>query len=167
MIRPATLGLLVVAGVAGGLLFHVSYGARALKDELTSLKQQIAADTDEMHVLRAEWSYLNQPARLEELSRRYLGLAPISGAQVVGLESLPRRRPAAAAPITDPPPPFIDAADVAPQAAMIPVGAPAVAVRPRPKPSVPARAVARQAPQVATRSLDDVLADLLSPGGAR
>ena len=165
MIRPATLGLLVVAGVAGGLLFHVSYGASALKDELTSLKRQIAADTDDMHVLRAEWSYLNQPARLEELSRRHLGLAPISGAQVVELEMLPMRQPAA--PITDPPPPIIDAANVAPQVAMIPVGAPAVAVRPQPKPSVPARAAPWPAPRVATRSLDDVLADLLSPGNAR
>lgn len=174
MIRPATLGFLVVAGVAGGLLFQVSDGARALQDELSSLKQKIAAATDDMHVLRAEWSYLNQPARLEELSRRYLGLAPLSGAQVVELEMLPMRQPPAAAPAFDSPPPaIVDAIDVAPppeniqkkiQSHLL-----AIAIRPQPKPSAPARTVPQPTRRAADRSLDDVLADLLSPapGNAR
>ncbi len=66
MIRPATLALLTLAGAAGGALFHVSYEVRALKGELAALDRQILADRDDVYVLRAEWSYLNQPARLEE-----------------------------------------------------------------------------------------------------
>ncbi len=166
MIRPTTLGLLAVAVVAGGSLFHVSDGARALKDELKSLDRQFAADTDEMHVLRAEWSYLNQPARLEELARRHLGLEPLTGAQVIRLEMLPLRERPAAAPIAAPTPPklaVIEAVVVAPPPAKISSRLRTIAVIPRPKPAAPVRGVPRPAPRAADRSLEDVLAELLSP----
>ena len=166
MIRPATVTLLAVAILAGGLLFHVSYDARALNEELTSLNRQIQNDIDEMHVLRAEWSYLNEPVRLDSLSRRHLGLEPISSSQVVKLEMLPMRKSMVVAPITERPL-IEDATRVTPEAAIISVDELAVTVRPQPKPSAPPRVMVGHESRVATRSLDDVLAEFLSQKSAR
>jgi hypothetical protein len=40
-------------------------------------------------VLEAEWSYLNDPARIGALAERHLGLAAIPGERVVGFQDLP------------------------------------------------------------------------------
>jgi hypothetical protein len=74
MIRPASCVLLLLAACAGAALFHVSFDVSALDDRLTELNRGIVADQEALHVLRAEWSFLNQPARIEELSQRYLDL---------------------------------------------------------------------------------------------
>lgn len=174
MIRPATLALLTLAGAAGGALFHVSYEVRALKGELASLDRQILADRDDVYVLRAEWSYLNQPARLEELSRRHLGLAAVTADQIGTLAALPMRPPPdTAEKVAEPALPVrVDA--TAPAKAMAPAkdivdAVPAVlaAAKPRRKPPVLARASTRLAGAAPGRSLDDVLSELLTPATLR
>lgn len=167
MIRPATVTLLVVAVLAGGLLFHVSYGAGVLKKQLTLLNRQIEADTDEMHVLRAEWSYLNEPARLEELSRKHhLGLEPISASQIVKQEMLRVRQSKVVATITEQ---LLieDVIHLTPEAGMVSVYERVATARPEPKPSAPMRVTMDHESRAATRSLDDVLAELLLRKRAR
>ena len=44
-------------------------------------------------MLGAEWSFLNQPARLEQRAKRYLTLGPIAPQQIGRIEQLPRRSP--------------------------------------------------------------------------
>ncbi len=180
MIRPATLALLTLAGAAGGALFHVSYEVRALKDELASLDRQIVADRDDVHVLRAEWSYLNQPARLEELSRRHLGLAAVTADQIGTLAALPMRPPPdTAEKVAEPALPVrVDATapakDMAPAKDTAPAkdivdAVPAVlaAAKPRRKPPALARVSNRLAGAAPGRSLDDVLSELLTPATLR
>ena len=70
MKRPATLILFALAVVAGGVLFSISFEVSALEERLTVLNKQITQDRDSMHVLQAEWSYLNQPERLDAIARR-------------------------------------------------------------------------------------------------
>ena len=42
-------------------------------------------------MLNAEWSYLNQPTRIEQLARRYLTPGPHQQAQLGGIDALPLR----------------------------------------------------------------------------
>lgn len=91
MIGRTSLMLLTLAAGAGAALFHVSYDVSALEDRLASLNRQIVDDQEAIHVLRAEWSFLNQPARLEELSQRHLDLQPLTGSQIGGVAMLPVR----------------------------------------------------------------------------
>jgi len=42
-----------------------------------------------IRVLRAEWAYLTEPARLQELSARFLDLAPVPARQMASLSELP------------------------------------------------------------------------------
>ena len=91
MMRPTSLVLMLLAAAAGGALFHVSFEVTALDDRLSTLNRDIRTDREAIHVLRAEWSFLNQPERLEELARRHLDLQPVSGAQLTGADTLPIR----------------------------------------------------------------------------
>jgi hypothetical protein len=61
-----------------------------------SLNRQIRADRQETHILRAEWAYLNNPARIRDLAQRFLGMEVVPPANVVAMETLPVRpaRPA-------------------------------------------------------------------------
>lgn len=82
------LCLVVVIG-----LFVVKHRVQDLEDRLHALNAGILANRDATQVLEAEWSYLNQPARLEELSRRLLGMEPLSVDQTLTLEEFRLRVP--------------------------------------------------------------------------
>jgi hypothetical protein len=89
----ATLFWIGLAAAVGFGLFHVKYKVQALEDELTQLNSQIVHEQEQVHVLRAEWAYLNRPERLEELNGRFLGLGPMTPVQLGGLDDLPPRPP--------------------------------------------------------------------------
>ena len=108
MIRLAALIWSVVAVVLAVTVFQIKYAVQGLEGDLTQVNAQIVQDQEAIHVLRAEWSYLNQPERIAGLAERYLGLDPALEPQRVSLNelaSLPLRlegvvvRPADAGPL--------------------------------------------------------------------
>jgi cell division protein FtsL len=99
MIRIGTLLWVALAVCAGYATIQFKYGVQALERDLTALDAQILRHQEAIHVLKAEWAYLNEPARLEKLSRRYLDLSPVRGSQIVDLAQLPARGAGDAAPV--------------------------------------------------------------------
>lgn len=99
-----TVFLSVTLLIGGGLvltLFSVKRQVQELNTELAGLNRSIIADERAIDVLHAEWSYLNNPRRLEDLARRHLGLEPVRPSQLSTLSALPMRpamRPAPEAP---------------------------------------------------------------------
>ncbi len=87
--------IFIIAGISLGL-FQIEQEVQQREEELALLNQQILKDQEALHVLKAEWSYLNQPSRLEELNDKFLGLAPVTGWQITHLGDLPFRSPAEA-----------------------------------------------------------------------
>lgn len=85
--------LLIVAAAAGiaGVLFPVKYRVQDLERELAGLNAQILEDREAMHVLKTEWSYLNQPERIAELAQRHLAMGVMEPLQVVSFDVLPPR----------------------------------------------------------------------------
>ena len=90
MARHTTLLLVLLAGALSLALFTVSYQVQDLEDELRALNSTIIADTQAIRVLKAEWSHLNDPARLRDLSKRHLKLRPVEPDQLATLEGFPR-----------------------------------------------------------------------------
>ncbi len=82
---------LALAIIVGFGLFHVKYQVQDLEEELARLNAAILKEQQQIHVLRAEWSYLNTPSRLEELAARHLDLGPVETAQIGSVSSLPWR----------------------------------------------------------------------------
>lgn len=91
----AILFWLSLATLAGYALYHVSFEVETLESRLAELNGEIMKEQEALHVLRAEWSYLNRPDRLAELSRDLLPkLGPIAVHQMMSPEDLPLPGPA-------------------------------------------------------------------------
>ena len=105
MIRPATLFWIALAGCVGFGLYHLKNEVQSQEDELFRVNRTILAEQEAIHVLRAEWSYLNQPARLQALATRHLDLQPTKPSQLGTIASLPP---------LPPPPPALAALPVPP-----------------------------------------------------
>lgn len=104
MIRPATAFSIIAVCAVGYGMFQVKYQVMQLEDQLQHIRHQIAASRDNIRVLNAEWSLLNQPSRLDGLAKRFLSLTPVTNAKLGRLDTLPER-PSAAPSETDPAPP--------------------------------------------------------------
>ena len=89
MRRSLTVAAIILTGLMSYGLYNMKYEVRRLEAELADLQRQIAADQGGLQVLRAEWAYLNRPARLEKLAARHLDLAPIAAVQVGTFADLP------------------------------------------------------------------------------
>ncbi len=82
MIRPAMLLTVLLAASLSLTLFSVKSKVQNLEDQLVGLNRSITDDRQATHVLKAEWSYLNEPTRLKILAERYLSLTAIDSRQV-------------------------------------------------------------------------------------
>lgn len=78
------LGLVALAYV----IYEVKYEARGLDEEIAVLKKNIDAERDSVAVLRAEWSLLNRPERIERLAQKYLKLQAARPDQLAALDTL-------------------------------------------------------------------------------
>ena len=90
MTRFAMTWLMAVIVAALGL-FYVSHRVELLEGELTREQRAIVEHQEAIHVLKAEWSYLNRPERIADLARRHLALIPLSADHVVSIQDLPQR----------------------------------------------------------------------------
>lgn len=98
MMRTMTIlwaGLAIACGIG---LFLVKHQVQATESDLRQMQHQVRTDRSTIRVLEAEWTYLNNPARLAALSERVLGLVPMRPQQVVTMASLPLRPDAAPMP---------------------------------------------------------------------
>jgi hypothetical protein len=99
-----------VSAVSVTLLVLVSFElyngvqrGKAQEQTLSDLGTQIAREREAIRVLKAEWSFLNQPERLQALARRHLPLTQTGASQIVVPASLPLRDggPQAASPVIE------------------------------------------------------------------
>jgi len=81
------LGLVALAYV----IYQMKYESRALDAEIATLGKEIDEERDALAVLRAEWSLLNRPQRIERLAQKYLKLAPAKPAQLVTIDTVSNR----------------------------------------------------------------------------
>ncbi|MBI3447179.1 MAG: energy transducer TonB [Magnetospirillum sp.] len=80
----------LLAACVGIGLFVVKYEVKDLEARLNGLNAEIHRNQETIHVLRAEWSYLNDPIRLRALSEKHLGMRPMMPSQVATLDTLPK-----------------------------------------------------------------------------
>ncbi len=60
-----------------------------LEKELNTINNNIQEDIKAIHVLKAEWSHLNNPTRLRKLASKHISLNPIQAEQIINYSALP------------------------------------------------------------------------------
>ncbi len=85
MQRSTLFFVFAAAGVGLGL-FQLKYEVMNLEQDYGRIRKNIRETDEAIHVLKAEWAYLNDPKRLQTLSDQYLEISPIRGSQLVSLQ---------------------------------------------------------------------------------
>jgi cell division protein FtsL len=83
--RQSTLLFVFLALVVGFVLFKVKYEVVEIEQKLAQAQHQIDRERENIHILRAEWSHLNEPKRLQKLAGKYLDILPMKTDQVVAI----------------------------------------------------------------------------------
>lgn len=80
--KHSTMFLILMAAAVSVALFVVKYRVQDLEAEFKDVNRQISASKEDIHVLQAEWSHLNQPQRLRQLAGQYLEIGPLDAERV-------------------------------------------------------------------------------------
>ncbi len=94
MFRTSDIVLIAVMVSAAALTYKAK---REAEDQLAAVQKihaQIRYEEDTIDLLKADWSLLTQPSRLQKLAELYkaqLALEPVGARQIVGLSDLPAK----------------------------------------------------------------------------
>ena len=68
---------------------HIKNSVYRMENELNQINIQNKNDAQNIHILNAEWSTLNNPARLRKLVKNHIALKPIQPEQIINYSALP------------------------------------------------------------------------------
>jgi len=97
--------VLVVAALvfAAADVYKIKFDSTLQAERVAKLRAEIQRERDAIAALRATWSELDNPERVQGLAQRHLALKPIDISQYDNLDRLPDRRPQVVPPINDDP----------------------------------------------------------------
>lgn len=91
MFRTSDIILIAVMLSAAAFTYKTKHDAQAMMNRIDSLSTEIQIEKDAIDVLKADWSLLTQPERLQELTEVYedeLGLEALNARQITDLDAL-------------------------------------------------------------------------------
>ncbi|MCX7338299.1 MAG: hypothetical protein NTX76_03325 [Alphaproteobacteria bacterium] len=89
MIRSSTIFVTGLCLFIALILFRVKYEVMALELQHRQINRTIQETKETLHILKAEWALLNEPARLQRLAVKYLpGMKPLKSAQLISFDDL-------------------------------------------------------------------------------
>jgi hypothetical protein len=97
--------LLVVAALvfAAADVYKIKFNSTLQAEKVAKLRAEVRRERDAIAALRATWSELDNPERLQGLAKRHLPLKPVDISQYDALDHLPDRPPQVVPPVeTDP-----------------------------------------------------------------
>jgi cell division protein FtsL len=88
LLHIVVLAALVLAAAD---VYKIKYESTLQAEKVAKLRGELRREQDAIANLRAEWSKLDRPDRLQELAQRHLTLKPIEARQYDPLDRLPER----------------------------------------------------------------------------
>lgn len=89
--RRSNVFLLTFAFLLGVVNYMVKQHVISKEKEFKAIQTEIKHLNESIHIFTAEWSYLNEPSRLQKLVESHLKASPMKGVQLVSLNKLPGR----------------------------------------------------------------------------
>ena len=93
MIRLLNICVIVALVVAAAYVYRIKFESTRKAEQVARLRLDIRHEHDGVAELRAEWSRLDNPIRIQELAQRHLTLRMIDSHQFDALDHLPERPP--------------------------------------------------------------------------
>jgi len=96
MFRTFDIIMIVALVASAAWTFKVKYDSENAMAALARLERRIQIEKEAIDILKADWSLLTSPERLEKLTERYrddLGLEPVAPKQIGTLREVPDRAP--------------------------------------------------------------------------
>jgi hypothetical protein len=89
------LNLVVIGALvlAAAYVYRIKYEATVQAEHLAKLRDQVRQERDKIADLRAHWGELDDPARIQDLAKRFLKLQPVAPTQFDTLDHLPDQPP--------------------------------------------------------------------------
>lgn len=87
--KLSTFVWMFVIVVASFMLYKVKYQVQGLKNEIAATGRELEKEREALHVVNAEWAYLNRPARLQMLAAKYLASEGVTVNQIAEVEEIP------------------------------------------------------------------------------
>ena len=70
-------------------LYLVKYSVQNIQRDVDSARTALAQEKESLHLLKAEWAYLNRPDRLQRLASKHLDLVPLNSKHINDVQVLP------------------------------------------------------------------------------
>ena len=86
------LSVLFLVGAAVAV-YKVKYESTYEAQRAAKLRNEIRVERERLSTLKAEWSRLAAPQRIQELATRHLGMKPLEVARIGDFSNLPERAP--------------------------------------------------------------------------
>jgi len=89
------LHILVICALvaAAAYVYEIKFESTLRAERVAKMRGDILRERDAIAALRAEWTTLENPARVQGLARRHLRLRPAEATQYDSLDRLPERMP--------------------------------------------------------------------------
>jgi hypothetical protein len=89
------LNLLVIGALifAAAYVYRIKFDSTVQAERLAKMRAEVRRERDKIASLRATWSELDNPARIEQLAKRFLKLKPVAPTQFDTLDHLPDQPP--------------------------------------------------------------------------
>ena len=93
MMRLMNICVIAALVAAAAYVYKIKFESTRQVERVAKLRMQIRREHEAIAAMRAEWSTLDNPARIQELAKRHLALQPIDARQLDRLTRLPERPP--------------------------------------------------------------------------
>ena len=91
MMRILNICVIVALVLAAADVYKIKYESTLQAERVGKLRAEVRREQDAIATLRAEWSKLDRPDRIQELAQRHLTLKPLETRQYDTLDRLPER----------------------------------------------------------------------------
>lgn len=89
MMNARTIVHMLCLAALGIGVYLVKYSVEDVQRDMKTLKRDLAVEKESLHLLNAEWAYLNRPDRLRRLADRHLELEPMDSRRIGNVGVLP------------------------------------------------------------------------------
>jgi hypothetical protein len=91
--RVLNLCVLALLVAAAAYVYEIKFESTLRAERVAKMRADVQRERDAIAALRAEWTTLENPARIQGLARRHLRLLPADATQYDALDRLPERPP--------------------------------------------------------------------------